>query len=180
MRTQLVQQLDPLAFDRPAAVLALDAEHDVIAGRQLQAGAGRPAEPARAKEIAIDRMAVDLVRRPEIMLDEKRRQRFSEQANPARTTRKPSILDIGPKDVVQIVGRRPLQDPVAGREQNAAARIGQLRQLVQHAGPKIRYERAFVDAVNQFGLHGNPAKNANTGDTAKDAMHPRLVRLSCN
>ena len=52
-------------------MLPLDAEDDTIAGRQLQAGACRPAEPVRTKEIAIDRIAVELIGRPEIMLREK-------------------------------------------------------------------------------------------------------------
>ena len=181
MGAQLVQRRDPLLFDRPAAMLALDAEDDMISGRHLQAGACRPAEPARAKEIAIDRFAFELVRGPEIMLDEKPRHRLSEQADPARTARKPSVLDIGPEDVLQIGRGGPFQHPVAGREQQAAARVGQFGQIIQHTGPEIGDKGTFVDAVDQICLHEKPApETAIICGTASGSAPLRLIPPSCN
>jgi hypothetical protein len=44
---------------------------------------------------------------------------LSVQADPPRTTRKPPVLDIGTENIVQIRGRGPFQNAVAGRKQQA-------------------------------------------------------------
>ena len=111
----------------PRLMIPLDAEDDVISGRHLQAGAGRPSEPVRTKEIAVDRFAFELIRGPEIMLDEKPRHRLPEQADAARAAGEPAILDIGRENVLQVGRGGPFQNPVAGREQQAAARIRPVR-----------------------------------------------------
>jgi hypothetical protein len=79
----------------------------------------------RAKEVTIDRIVVDLVGRPEIMLDEEAGLELTEQANPARAAGKPAVLDIGSKDVAQIrrcgqstrSSRKSRQDTVAINKQ---------------------------------------------------------------
>ena len=54
MRAQRIQLRDRCGFDRTARALPLDAEKQLVAGRQSDRHRCRPAEPRRPQEIAIN------------------------------------------------------------------------------------------------------------------------------
>jgi hypothetical protein len=137
----------------PLLESALDAEDDVVTRRHHQPGAGRPAQAARPEEVGVDRVGVQLVVCPEVVLHQKGRLVLAEQANAPAALGKPAVVHIGAKNVVQRGRRRPVEHLVAHGKQQAAAGLGHLGHLVQHARPQLRHKRAFVDAVNQIGFH---------------------------